>query len=126
MVVKDLAYGARYHCNDGYPDDNCDDIVFDVTIAYGRGGRPAPLPKYWIDRPRSPLTGESTVGRYTALDFARDADGVTQREKVRQVKRQQALQTGDACAFCDGEEVWLQERGFVDPFAMAVDLKQAS
>ena len=126
MVVEDSAYGARYHCNDGHPDDNCDDIVFDVTIAYGRGGEPTPLPKYRIDGPRSPLTGESTIGRYTALDFARDADDVTQREKVRQAKRQQALQACSACALCDGERMWLQERGFVDPFAMDVDLKRAS
>ena len=28
MIVDDLSNGRRYHCNDGFPDDDFDDIVF--------------------------------------------------------------------------------------------------
>lgn len=30
MIVEELAHGRRYRCNDGYPDDDFDDIVFRI------------------------------------------------------------------------------------------------
>ncbi|MBX9743814.1 MAG: hypothetical protein K2X08_01235 [Chlamydiales bacterium] len=30
MIVEQIENGKRYHCNDGHPDDNFDDIVFTV------------------------------------------------------------------------------------------------
>jgi len=31
MHVQTLANGRRYHCNDGYPDEDFDDLIFRVT-----------------------------------------------------------------------------------------------
>ena len=31
MWVEEIPNGRRYHCNDGHPDDNFDDIVFELT-----------------------------------------------------------------------------------------------
>ncbi len=28
MITESIENGRRYHCNDGYPDDDCDDIIF--------------------------------------------------------------------------------------------------
>jgi hypothetical protein len=30
MTVEEISNGFRYHCNDGYPDEDFDDIVFRV------------------------------------------------------------------------------------------------
>jgi hypothetical protein len=30
MIVEEIENGRRYHCNDGHPDENFDDIVFSV------------------------------------------------------------------------------------------------
>jgi hypothetical protein len=30
MIVDELATGRRYRCNDGYPDDDFDDVVFSI------------------------------------------------------------------------------------------------
>ncbi len=30
MWVENIPNGRRYHCNDGHPDDNFDDIVFEI------------------------------------------------------------------------------------------------
>ena len=32
MWVEEIPNGRRYHCNDGHPDDDFDDIVFEITI----------------------------------------------------------------------------------------------
>ena len=31
MWVEEIPGGRRYHCNDGHPDDNFDDIIFELT-----------------------------------------------------------------------------------------------
>ncbi len=31
MIVEEVEGGQRYHCNDGYPDDDFDDLVFTIT-----------------------------------------------------------------------------------------------
>jgi len=32
MWVEEIPDGRRYHCNDGHPDENFDDIIFELTI----------------------------------------------------------------------------------------------
>ena len=31
MIVEEIEGGRRYHCNDGYPDDDFDDLVFTIS-----------------------------------------------------------------------------------------------
>lgn len=35
MIVNEIDHGRRYHCNDGHPDDNFDDIVFTIERIVG-------------------------------------------------------------------------------------------
>ncbi len=35
IIVEEIKNGKRYHCNDGHPDDNFDDIVFIITKITG-------------------------------------------------------------------------------------------
>jgi len=30
MIVEEIESGFRYHCNDGYPDEDFNDIVFTI------------------------------------------------------------------------------------------------
>jgi len=32
MWIEEIPGGRRYHCNDGHPDENFDDIIFELTI----------------------------------------------------------------------------------------------
>ena len=32
MIIEDIPNGKRYYCNDGHPDDDFDDLVFEVTV----------------------------------------------------------------------------------------------
>jgi hypothetical protein len=32
MIVEEIEHGKLYHCNDGHPDDNFDDLVFKIEI----------------------------------------------------------------------------------------------
>lgn len=31
MIVEEIENGRRYRCNDGYPDDDFDDLIFSIT-----------------------------------------------------------------------------------------------
>lgn len=37
MIVHELDHGRRYHCNDGHPDDDFDDIIFSIERVFGAG-----------------------------------------------------------------------------------------
>jgi hypothetical protein len=32
MIVEEIPGGRRYRCNDGYPDDDFDDLVFELVL----------------------------------------------------------------------------------------------
>jgi hypothetical protein len=31
MIVEEIENGRRYYCNDGHPDEDFDDIIFELT-----------------------------------------------------------------------------------------------
>lgn len=35
LLVEEIPTGRRYHCNDGDPDDDLDDLVFRVEVVAG-------------------------------------------------------------------------------------------
>jgi hypothetical protein len=35
MIVEQLPNGRRYRCNDGYPDDDFDDLIFRIEVVEG-------------------------------------------------------------------------------------------
>ncbi|MGE3556331.1 MAG: hypothetical protein AB7M93_25875 [Candidatus Obscuribacterales bacterium] len=101
LLVHYTSYGACYFCNDGAPDENFDDLVFEIAITPEPSIHLRPC-SFQIDQARSPVTRQETLGIYTACDFTEGARKSAQL--IRQGKRSYAL----------GQKNW---RGYVDPFA---------